>query len=130
MQAPSMLKFRTLIALAMVGILLLAAAAAHEIHPPGCDPELADDGASEEIGELEYNGIVLPEAWPPRHLDPESTEPMPVPYLLDPPAVIPIDVGRQLFPVKGSGTFSCSAISFRSLDFHTKTHRADRVLHR
>jgi hypothetical protein len=44
-----------------------------------------------------YNGIVLPRVWPPRDLDPASDEPMPVPCLESPPAVIPIDVGRQLF---------------------------------
>ncbi|MDA7874965.1 hypothetical protein N9239_00805 [bacterium] len=43
-----------------------------------------------------YNGIVLPEKWPP-HYGEISRDPMPVPYLTDPPAVIPIDVGRQLF---------------------------------
>lgn len=46
-----------------------------------------------------YNGIVLPPVWPP----PRSIEElrrgdvMAVPYLQAPPAVIPIDVGRQLF---------------------------------
>lgn len=44
-----------------------------------------------------HNGIELPYEWPPRHLDPASTEPMPVPYLRRPPKTIPIDVGRQLF---------------------------------
>ena len=44
-----------------------------------------------------YNGIVLPETWPPDHFRPDSDEPMPVPYLQQPPEVIPIDVGRQLF---------------------------------
>lgn len=44
-----------------------------------------------------YNGIELPLEWPPRRLDPAATEPMPVPYLKNPPKVIPIDVGRQLF---------------------------------
>ncbi|MBM3888295.1 MAG: hypothetical protein FJ388_04120, partial [Verrucomicrobia bacterium] len=42
-----------------------------------------------------YNGIELPYEWPPRHLDPASTDPMPVRYHL--PKTIPIDVGRQLF---------------------------------
>jgi len=51
----------------------------------------------ENKGELLYNGIRLPEDWPPQYIDPRSTEPMPVPYLDAPPAVIPIDVGRQLF---------------------------------
>ena len=47
-------------------------------------------------GETLYNGIVLPYQWPPdvRTL---GDDPMPVPYLENPPAVIPIDVGRQLF---------------------------------
>lgn len=44
-----------------------------------------------------YNGIVLPEVWPPRNGDAMSVEPMKVPYLASPPKVIPIDIGRQLF---------------------------------
>lgn len=52
---------------------------------------------SENDGERLDNGIVLPQLWPPRHLDPDCLEPMPVPYLEHPPEVIPIDVGRQLF---------------------------------
>ncbi len=47
-------------------------------------------------GETLYNGIVLPEEWPPQY-EKITREPMPVPYLKNPPAVIPIDVGRQLF---------------------------------
>jgi hypothetical protein len=47
-------------------------------------------------GETLYNGIRLPSPWPPRGT-PLTGEPMPVPYLVAPPAVIPIDVGRQLF---------------------------------
>ena len=52
---------------------------------------------SEAEEEILYNGISLPAEWPPRHLDPKSVQPMPVPYLDQPPEVIPIDVGRQLF---------------------------------
>ncbi|MFN7936427.1 MAG: peptidyl-alpha-hydroxyglycine alpha-amidating lyase family protein [Bryobacteraceae bacterium] len=48
-------------------------------------------------GEVLPNGIVLPDQWPPRTEDPKSRKPMSVPYLNAPPAVIPIDVGRQLF---------------------------------
>lgn len=48
-------------------------------------------------GETLYNGIRLPEEWPPQYVDPRDTEPMAVPYLDAPPAVIPIDIGRQLF---------------------------------
>ncbi len=47
-------------------------------------------------GELLYNGIQLPRQWPPR-LENLTREPMTVPYLENPPAVIPIDIGRQLF---------------------------------
>jgi len=46
-------------------------------------------------GELLYNGIRLPDTWPPQLGF--SREPMPVPYLDQRPAVVPIDVGRQLF---------------------------------
>ncbi len=48
-------------------------------------------------GETLPNGIRLPKVWPPRYGDPTSDEPMEVPYLETPPAVIPIDTGRQLF---------------------------------
>lgn len=47
--------------------------------------------------ELLYNGIQLPNIWPPQNLNPESNEPMSVPYLKQPPEVIPINIGRQLF---------------------------------
>jgi hypothetical protein len=53
-----------------------------------------------ESGETLYNGIVLPREWPPRFADfPTSVEKDPVipPYLISPPSVIPIDIGRQLF---------------------------------
>jgi hypothetical protein len=52
---------------------------------------------NENAGELLYNGIRLPKQWPPRGVQPENTEPMPTPYLDAPPAIIPIDLGRQLF---------------------------------
>jgi predicted neuraminidase len=44
-----------------------------------------------------YNGIELPDVWPPRFRDPNSAEPMEVPYLKEKPRVIHIDLGRQLF---------------------------------
>lgn len=46
---------------------------------------------------MQYNGIILPDEWPPRSERPASRQPMRVPYLETPPAVIPIDIGRQLF---------------------------------
>jgi hypothetical protein len=43
-----------------------------------------------------YNGIRLAQPWPPRRFGFPS-EPVLPPYLVDRPAVVPIDVGRQLF---------------------------------
>jgi hypothetical protein len=43
-----------------------------------------------------HNGIVLPRPWPPRRGE-WIGEPEQPPYLLSPPAVIGIDIGRQLF---------------------------------
>jgi len=51
---------------------------------------------SARAGEVLYNGIELPDDWPPR-IKKLTREPMSVPYLENPPEVIPIDVGRQLF---------------------------------
>ncbi len=48
-------------------------------------------------GERLYNGIVLPETWPPPTIVMAGTDPLPVPYLEARPQVVPIDVGRQLF---------------------------------
>ncbi len=52
----------------------------------------AVDAAPETL----YNGIRLAQPWPPdrRSFPPTAFDP---PYLVDPPEVIPIDVGRQLF---------------------------------
>ena len=43
-----------------------------------------------------YNGISPPHVWPPQHIETDNA-PLPVPYLNNPPSVIPIDMGRQLF---------------------------------
>src|SRR5262245_22411014 len=51
--------------------------------------------AAPSDGELLYNGIRLPAEWPPKRK--YTLDPMPLPYLDKSPAVIPIDVGRQLF---------------------------------
>jgi hypothetical protein len=47
-------------------------------------------------GQLLYNGIRLGTPWPPSRQYPDEF-PVRPPYLTNPPAVIPIDVGRQLF---------------------------------
>jgi Malectin domain/Chitobiase/beta-hexosaminidase C-terminal domain/Viral BACON domain len=46
-------------------------------------------------GQVLYNGIQLPAAWPPVH-GATQTYAQP-PYIQNPPSVIPIDTGRQLF---------------------------------
>lgn len=53
-------------------------------------------GSSAFSGEKLYNGIVLPDEWPPKNIL-LNRKPMPVPYLDNPPTVIYIDIGRQLF---------------------------------
>ncbi|MBM4047158.1 MAG: hypothetical protein FJ279_18805, partial [Planctomycetes bacterium] len=54
---------------------------------------LVSSGAAQETL---YNGIRLPSPWPPRvQALTHASPPMP-PYLLSPPGVVPIDVGRQL----------------------------------
>lgn len=47
--------------------------------------------------EVLYNGIHLPEQWPPRYTEPQKAQDMPIPYLKQKPEVIPVNVGRQLF---------------------------------
>ena len=49
-----------------------------------------------QAGELLYNGIELPDQWPPK-TGKLGSEPMPVPYLKHRPQVVPVDVGRQLW---------------------------------
>ena len=55
-------------------------------------PRTAEDQA---LGETLYNGLRLPAEWPPMDGDTENGKPPP--YLRSPPAVIPINIGRQLF---------------------------------
>jgi hypothetical protein len=58
-------------------------------------PALAFAAAPKSGGETLYNGIKLPTPWPPawKEVPANLGEP---PYLRSPPAVIPIDLGRQL----------------------------------
>jgi hypothetical protein len=52
-------------------------------------------GKPSGAGETLYNGIRLPSPWPPK-IGEVPRDPVTPPYLVSPPAVIPIDVGRQL----------------------------------
>jgi len=57
---------------------------------------LAADAPPKTAGGVLDNGIELPEPWPPRAKD-FADSPQRPPYLIFPPKLIPIDVGRQLF---------------------------------
>ena len=70
-------------------------------------------------GETLYNGIQLPETWPPER--PALTrEPMPVPYLRNPPAVIPVDLGRQLFVDDFLIEDTTLTRTFHSAEYHAR----------
>jgi hypothetical protein len=56
----------------------------------------ASTSAAEDSGELLYNGIRLPQKWPPQYEVLATWKPKPQ-YLEAAPNPIPIDVGRQLF---------------------------------
>lgn len=53
------------------------------------------DFETKSSGKVLYNGIILPEVWPPKN-DVKYGD-MDVPYLKNKPEIIPINIGRQLF---------------------------------
>jgi hypothetical protein len=67
--------------------------------PPQAVGEAPSAAGTPPVVEMEvlHNGIEFPRAGPAAASRPEDDLPMPVPYLLTPPAVIPIHLGRQLF---------------------------------
>jgi hypothetical protein len=79
----------------------VAAAPASGPAPPALlsaapQPPVAPVVPPQPAGETLYNSIVLPAVWPPKG-EYQPGEPMPVPYLSNPPPVIDITLGRQLF---------------------------------
>ena len=66
---------------------------------PPPSPAPAPEPAAPCEGELLHNGICLPAQWPPRLNWSKLCErtPRTPPYIAHPPAVISVDVGRQLF---------------------------------
>lgn len=53
-------------------------------------------GSQKELNGLElYNGIILPEVWPPKNEVKYGD--MDIPYLKNKPEIIPVNIGRQLF---------------------------------
>ena len=69
-------------------------------------------------GQTLCNGIQLPARWPPKR-DGLTRQPMPVPYLTDRPAVMPIDVGRQLFVDDFLIEDTTLTRTFHSAEFHS-----------
>ena len=72
---------------------------------------------------ISYNGIVLPGEWPPSHIG-VGDDPLPVPYLSSPPAVVPVDVGRQLFV----DDFLIERTTLKRVYHAAKVHEAAPVL--
>ena len=70
-----------------------------------------------------YNGIQEPSPWPPQTIE-AGPDPLPVPYLAQPPRVIPIDVGRQLFV----DDFLIEYTTLRRTFHPAKVHEAAPVL--
>ena len=69
----------------------------HLTPPPPVTSVVVEEGTPFTTNNLLlYNGLRLTVGWPPRKGQ-APPEPMPVPYLANPPATIPVDVGRQLF---------------------------------
>src|SRR5437773_9796135 len=86
---------------------------------PGAEPAA---GKPSGAGETLYNGIRLPSPWPPKITE-IPREPVTPPYLKTPPAVIPIDVGRQLLV----DDFLIAETTLRRV-FHTPTPHANNPL--
>src|SRR5438552_3082426 len=79
-------------------------------------PSVASDAVTAGNRVL-YNGIRLPQQWPPR-VQRLTREPMEVPYLAQRPAVVPIDVGRQLFVDDFLIESTTLKRTFHSADYH------------
>ncbi|MDO8587013.1 MAG: glycosyl hydrolase family 32 [Armatimonadota bacterium] len=77
-----------------------------------------------QAAEVLYNGIRLPSPWPPKDHKVTLDPPAPAPYLLSPPAVIPIDVGRQLFV----DNFLIEKTSLRRVFHPAKYHAVNPVV--
>jgi hypothetical protein len=67
--------------------------------------------------EMLYNGIRPAHPWPPPHRSLDAT-PVTPPYLVDRPAVVPIDVGRQLFVDDFLIEETSLTRSFHRADYH------------
>ena len=67
-----------------------------------------------------YNGIPLSSPWPPVLKSLSLDKPIQPPYLVKPPEVIPIDVGRQLFVDDFLIESTTLARTFHTADYHSE----------
>jgi hypothetical protein len=72
-------------------------------------------------GEVLYNGIRLSTPWPPQNQTLTADPPPLPPYLISFPAVIPIDVGRQLFVDDFLIEHTTLKRTFHTTEFHPAT---------
>lgn len=86
-------------------------------------PAWPREASDKPIGETLYNDIRLPAEWPPKNRA-VTYEPMPVPYLDSPPAVINIDVGRQLLV----DDFLVEQVSRLERTHHTATYTPNKPI--
>lgn len=80
--------------------------------------------AQNDNKEVLYNGIELPEQWPPRYTMPAGTSRMPLPYIDHKPEVIPINVGRQLFV----DDFLIGSTDMERVNHHARMYEGNPVL--
>jgi hypothetical protein len=83
----------------------------------------ATQAAASAAGETLYNGIRLPSEWPPT-ISSLPCDPVSPPYLKSPPAVIPIDLGRQLFV----DDFLIEKTTLRRTYHHPTPHAGNPIL--
>ncbi len=81
------------------------------------------EAAAAQSGDRLYNGITLGTPWPPRLRQPDEHPVLPS-YLADPPPIIPIDVGRQLFV----DDFLIETTNLQRVWHHATYHPANPVL--
>jgi hypothetical protein len=82
------------------GLAVIGSVGALPRESSSAEPQGQSSATDTRGGQLLYNGIRLPDKWPPEVAweDIKARKPLPDPsYLQSPPAVVPIDVGRQLF---------------------------------
>lgn len=84
----------------------------------------AQNTITSDSSKVLYNGIKIPEIWPPRYPEPSKAGDMPLPYLTSKPDIIPINSGRQLFV----DDFLISATNLKSKTHSPNFYQGNPVL--